>query len=180
MLQGYFDVRRNIWYSSVAFCRNYIYRERGRGGERERERERSHLVITLQYLYAIMLSSNWESVSLYFTKLIHFCKNYLLHLIANRANVLCKYIIHMFFNFGHGFCSSFSILFPKTPASCAKTFLKQFLLHCTSIFMSSKVCLRFFKCDIFSFFEFKVCTCSSGKKNNWSIIFFIIFFFVWW
>ena len=27
-----------------------------------------------------------------------------------------------FFNFGRGFCGFFSMLFPKSPASCGKTF----------------------------------------------------------
>ena len=30
------------------------------------------------------------------------------------------------------------MLFPKTPAFCRKKILKLFLLHCTSVFMSSK------------------------------------------
>ena len=49
-------------------------------------------------------------------------------LIAGRPNIICKYIIYIyFFNFGRGFRGSFSTLFPKGPASCGK-----------------KVCLRFF------------------------------------
>ena len=34
-----------------------------------------------------------------------------------RANIISKYI---FFNFGHGFCGSFLMLFPKAPVSCCK------------------------------------------------------------
>ena len=44
-----------------------------------------------------------------------------------------------------GFCGSFSKIFPLTPASCDKKFLKQFLLHCTSVCMSSKRMLQSFK-----------------------------------
>ena len=43
-----------------------------------------------------------------------------------------------FFNLGRGFCGSFSMLFPEAPASCDKEILKKFLLHCTSVRMSSK------------------------------------------
>ena len=37
------------------------------------------------------------------------------------------------------------MLFPKAPASCGKKILKQFLLHCTSICMSSKAMSHIFK-----------------------------------
>ena len=37
------------------------------------------------------------------------------------------------------------MLFPKAPASCCKKILKYFLLHCTSIFMSSKFVSQIFK-----------------------------------
>ena len=52
-----------------------------------------------------------------------FAKNYYLHWIAGRANILSKYIIYIFFNFGLGFYCSFPMLFPKAPASCCKKFL---------------------------------------------------------
>ena len=74
-----------------------------------------------------------------------FAKNYHLHYIAGRTNILSKYIIYIFFNFGRGFCVSFPMLFPKAPASCCKKMLKQFLLHCTAIFMSSKIMSQIFK-----------------------------------
>ena len=48
-----------------------------------------------------------------------FAKSYHLHWFAGRANILSKYIIYIFFNFGRGFYGSFSILFPKHFASCA-------------------------------------------------------------
>ena len=47
----------------------------------------------------------------------------------------------MFFNFVGGFCGSFPMLFPKTPASCRK----KVLLHCASMFMSSKSVSQIFK-----------------------------------
>ena len=44
-----------------------------------------------------------------------------------------------FFNFRLGFCSSFSMFFPKAPASCGWTnFEIVFFLYCTFICMSSK------------------------------------------
>ena len=49
-----------------------------------------------------------------------FAKNYHLHWIAGRANILSKFIIYVFFNFGRGFYGSFPVLFPKVPASCCK------------------------------------------------------------
>ena len=48
-------------------------------------------------------------------------KNYHLHLIVGRTNILGKYIIYIFLNFGCGFYSSFPMLFPKAPACCKKT-----------------------------------------------------------
>ena len=50
-------------------------------------------------------------------------KNYHLHWIAGRANILRKYIVYIFFNFGRGFCGFFPMLFPKAPASCRKNIL---------------------------------------------------------
>ena len=74
-----------------------------------------------------------------------FAKNYHLKWTAGRANILCKHVIYIFLSFGCGFCSSFSMLFPKTPTSCGKKILKYFLLHCTSICMSSKSISQIFK-----------------------------------
>ena len=87
-----------------------------------------------------MLPWKWENVSRCF-----FAKIYHLHWISSRANILCKYIIYIFFQFCVWFCGSFSKIFPLTPASCDKKFLKQFLLHCTSICISSKSMLQSFK-----------------------------------
>ena len=49
-----------------------------------------------------------------------FAKNDQLHRIKGRANILIKYVIYIFFHFGRDFCDSFSMLFPKAPASCGK------------------------------------------------------------
>ena len=51
-------------------------------------------------------------------------KNYYLHWIAGRANIRCKYLIFVFFQFGRDFCGSFSKLSPETPATCDKEILK--------------------------------------------------------
>ena len=55
-----------------------------------------------------------------FCKINTFAKNYHLHWIADRANILSKYIIHILFNLGRGFYGSFPMLFPKAPACCKK------------------------------------------------------------
>ena len=49
------------------------------------------------------------------------------------------------FIFGCGFCGSFSMLFPEGPGSCDKEILRNFLLHSTSISMSSKGLSQIFK-----------------------------------
>ena len=50
-------------------------------------------------------------------------KNYHLHWIAGRANILSKYITYIFFNFWRGCYGSFSLLFSKAPASSCKKIL---------------------------------------------------------
>ena len=55
-----------------------------------------------------------------------FATSYYLHWIAGRANILRKYVIYIFFNFGRGFCVSFSMLFPKAPTSSCKEFWTNF------------------------------------------------------
>ena len=56
-----------------------------------------------------------------------------------------KYIRYIFFNFGHGICGSFHMLSPKAPGSCCKKNVNQFLVHCTSMVMSSKKVSPIFK-----------------------------------
>ena len=53
-------------------------------------------------------------------KLIHVCEKLPLHWIAGRANVLFKSLKYILFNFGRGFCDSFSMFFPEVPAFCGK------------------------------------------------------------
>ena len=74
-----------------------------------------------------------------------FAKNYHLHWIAGRVNIIRKFIIYIFFNFRRGFCGCFPKLLSKAPTSCCKKNLNWFLLHCTSIFMSSKSVCQIFK-----------------------------------
>ena len=74
-----------------------------------------------------------------------FAKRYHLDWIAGKANILSKYLIQIFFYFARSFCGFFPMLFPKAPASCFKQILNYFLLHCTSIFMSSKTVNQIFK-----------------------------------
>ena len=50
-----------------------------------------------------------------------------------------------FFNFWSGFRGFFPMLFPKASAFCNKKFLKYFLLHGTSICMSSTIVSQIFK-----------------------------------
>ena len=73
-----------------------------------------------------MLPSKWKNLSRYYTRLIiHACKKLPLTLDC-RANILSKYIIYNFFNFGRGFCGFFPMLFPKAPASGCKNILTDF------------------------------------------------------
>ena len=51
-------------------------------------------------------------------------KNLPFALGCKQANILSKYIVYIFFNFGRGLCGSFPLLFPKAPASCCKETLK--------------------------------------------------------
>ena len=94
-----------------------------------------------------MLPSKWENLSRCSTKLIRVCKKLPLALDygQNYGIILSKYIIYIFFNFGCGFYGYFSTLFRKSQASCCKKLLKQFLLHCTSVFVRSKSMSQIFK-----------------------------------
>ena len=83
----------------------------------------SHLKVMKNAFYFIYLQTEkiWAIV-------LHnqymFAKNYHLHWIADRGNILSKYILYIFFNFGRGFYGSFPILFPKARISFVKKFLK--------------------------------------------------------
>ena len=87
-----------------------------------------------------MLPSKWENLSRCSTKIIYFCKKLPLTLDCGQS----KYS-HYIFNFRRAFYSSFPMLFPKAPASWFRKILNWFLLHCTSIFMSSKSVSQIFK-----------------------------------
>ena len=69
-----------------------------------------------------------------------FAKNYYLHWIAGRANVLSKEIIYIFFNFGHGYCGSFPLCFYiyelKKCLRLLKSYFKLEILICLSYEMS--------------------------------------------
>ena len=72
------------------------------------------IIILIQYgwrYYATFKVRKCESL---FYKINTFF-NYHFHWIASRANVLSKYVIYIFYNFGGGFCDSFPLLFPKAP-----------------------------------------------------------------
>ena len=109
-----------------------------------------------------MLPSKWENVSCYSTKLIHVCKSYHLHWIVGRANILSKYIIYIFFNFGCGFYGSFPMLFSKA-ATFWTNFKKIWTNFCCIVLLylrARKVCLRilksYFKLEILIFLSFAV------------------------
>ena len=97
-----------------------------------------------------------------------FAKNYHLYWIAGRANILCKYLIYMFFQFWAWLLRFFFCFFRSSSffffffffSFCDKKNWKSFLLHCTSICMSSKVCLKslkpYFKLEILVFLSFMV------------------------
>ena len=68
-----------------------------------------------------MLPSKWENLSRCCTKLIDVCKKLPLALDCS------KYIIYIFFDFGHGFYGSFPMLFPKAPVSWCKNISSQLL-----------------------------------------------------
>ena len=68
--------------------------------------------------YATFKVRKFESLSYKINTCLQ--KNYHLHWIAGRGNILSKYIIYIFFSFGRGFCGSFPELLPKSPVSCCK------------------------------------------------------------
>ena len=77
-----------------------------------------------------------------------------------RQSKYSESIIYIFFNFGHGFCSSFPVLLPKAPASsCKKKFELVFAALYCYIYELNK-CLRFlkphFKLEILIFLSFVV------------------------
>ena len=89
-----------------------------------------------------------------------FAKNYHLNWIVPRANILSKYIIHIFFNFGRAFCGSSTMLFPNAPTSCCKKILNNFCCIVLLYLWAQKACLRFlkshFKLEMLIFLPFVV------------------------
>ena len=94
-------------------------------GHRKQEQHRK---FRLEVAVAVIRMLKWRYYATFkvrkieslFSKINRFAKNCHLHWIAGRANILNKYIIYIFFNFGRGFRGSFSMLFPKASASCCK------------------------------------------------------------
>ena len=74
-----------------------------------------------------------------------FAKNYHLYWIIGRTNILCDYLINIFFLFWARLLRLFFYVFPEAPASYDKKELKDFLLHCTFTCMSSKTVPGIFK-----------------------------------
>ena len=83
-----------------------------------------------------------------------------LHWIAGRASILSKYIAYIFFNFGRGFCGSFSMLLTKAPASCGKKLWSNFSCIVLLFAWAQNMCLRYlksyFKLEILIFLSFMV------------------------
>ena len=71
-----------------------------------------------------------------------FAKNYHLYWIIGRTNILCEYLINIFFSI---LDATSAVVFPEAPASYDKKELKDFLLHCTFTCMSSKTVPGIFK-----------------------------------
>ena len=86
-------------------------------------------------------------------------KNYHLHWIAVRANILFKYIIYIPPppHFGCGFCSFFSTLFPKAQLLVVKKNWHSFCCIVLLLLWAQKVCLRFLK----SYFKLEKYFCPS-------------------
>ena len=106
-----------------------------------------------------MLPSKWENLSRCSTKSIDFWKkNYHLHWGLQTEQILSVNIQYTyFFNFGRGFCSSFSVLFPKPPLCLIKKKLNNFCCIALLFEWAQKPYLRFlksyFKLEILIFFR---------------------------
>ena len=94
----------------------------------------------INFSFNSFVISNW----IYFV-VIERKKIYHLHWIANRGNILRKYIIYIFFNFGHGFCSSFPLVFPKLQLLVVKQFWTNFCCIVLLHLWAQKASLRFLK-----------------------------------
>ena len=90
-----------------------------------------------------MLPSKWENLSSCSTTLIYVCKKLPFVLDSTQSKYAPSIFDIYLFQFwigkiAIGVCDCFSMLISESPASCDNKNLKQFLLHCTSICMSSK------------------------------------------
>ena len=85
------------------------------------------IVLKLSIPWVIMLPSKWENLSLCSTKLMHFCEKTTTCVGLQVEQIFFVNISYTyFFNFGHGFCSLFSVLIPKIQAFCGKKFWNNF------------------------------------------------------
>ena len=115
-------------FNSTLICRNFVFKDQNK---------------VLRY-YVTFEVRKFESL---IYKILHiFTKKYHLHWIAGRANIICKYIIYILFHsiLGMTFTIPF-LLFFKALASYGKKTLKQFLLYCTSICLTSKSVSQIFE-----------------------------------
>ena len=85
------------------------------------------IVLKLSLPWVIMLPSKWENLSLCSTKLMHFCEKTTTCVGLQVEQIFFVNISYTYiFNFGHGFCSLFSVLIPKIQAFCGKKFWNNF------------------------------------------------------
>ena len=89
-----------------------------------------------------------------------FAKNSDLHWIVGRANILSKYIMYIFFNFGRAFCGLFVSYFQKLQLLVVKKFWTKFCCIVLLYLWAQKECLRFlksyFKLEVLIFLSFVV------------------------
>ena len=88
-----------------------------------------------------------------FDLLFYKIKTYHLHWMASRANIVCKYLIHIyFFNIGRGFRCFFSMFFSRSSNFLSK---KSFVIIFSALnfyLYDRKKCLRFLK----SYFKLEI------------------------
>ena len=113
----------------------------------------------------LMLPSKWEKLSCCSTKSIYFCKKLPLdwnsHWIADRANILCKCIINIFFSVLEvAFAVPFLCYFQKFQILVVKKFWTNFCCFVFLFVWAQNKCLKFlksfFKLDILIFLSFLV------------------------
>ena len=115
-------------------------------------------IIDFRY-YATVPWLQWKNLSRCCTKLKHFCKNYHLYWIAGRANILCKYVIYIFFSiFWVVFAVLFLCCFQKLRLLVVKKFWNNFCSIVLLFVLAQNGCLRllksYFKLEILIFLSF--------------------------